>query len=224
MGIGIGIDTGGTYTDAVAYDFDAQRVLAAAKAQTTKADLSVGIGAALDALPLDLVRSAEMISLSTTLATNACVEDKGGRARLLFIGVQPWIVERYGAEYGLPSDGEIFHVDAKTTTAGEIVRTRTGTRSFGPVEHGSRTPAVQASWISTPWTTAARWRSRPACSLAPLSTYPWSAATNCSRTSTLYAGDPVCSLTPGLFPSSTSSSLPRAPHYASAPSPPRWSS
>ena len=123
MGIGIGIDTGGTYTDAVAYDFDAQRVLAAAKAQTTKADLSVGIGAALDALPLDLVRSAEMISLSTTLATNACVEDKGGRARLLFIGVQPWIVERYGAEYGLPSDGEIFHVDAKTTTAGEIVRT-----------------------------------------------------------------------------------------------------
>jgi len=123
MGIGIGIDTGGTYTDAVAYDLDAHQVRAAAKAQTTKVNLSVGIGAALDALPPDLVRSAEMISLSTTLATNACVEDKGGRARLLFIGAQPWVVERYGAEYGLPSDGEIFHLDAKTTTAGEIVRT-----------------------------------------------------------------------------------------------------
>jgi N-methylhydantoinase A/oxoprolinase/acetone carboxylase beta subunit len=123
MGIGIGIDTGGTYTDAVAYDFDSCRVLASAKAQTTKSDLSVGIGNALDALPPDLVRTAEMISLSTTLATNACVEDKGGRARLLFIGVQPWIVQRYGAEYGLPSDGEIFHLDARTTAAGEIERT-----------------------------------------------------------------------------------------------------
>ena len=30
--IGIGIDTGGTYTDAVAYDFDARTVLATAKA------------------------------------------------------------------------------------------------------------------------------------------------------------------------------------------------
>ena len=47
MGIGIGIDTGGTYTDAVAYDFDARRVRASAKALTTKADLSVGIGVAL---------------------------------------------------------------------------------------------------------------------------------------------------------------------------------
>jgi N-methylhydantoinase A/oxoprolinase/acetone carboxylase beta subunit len=122
VGIGIGIDTGGTYTDAVAYDFDAHLVRATAKAQTTKADLSVGIGAALDELPPDLLRSAEMISLSTTLATNACVEDKGGRARLLFIGAQPWIVERYGAEYGLPSDGEIFHLDAKTTTTGKIVQ------------------------------------------------------------------------------------------------------
>jgi len=121
MGIGIGIDTGGTYTDAVAYDFETRRVLASAKALTTKADLSVGIGAALDALPPEHVRAAEMVSLSTTLATNACVEDKGGRARLLFIGAQRWIVERFGAEYGLPSDGEIFHVDAKTASDGEIV-------------------------------------------------------------------------------------------------------
>ena len=121
MGIGIGIDTGGTYTDAVAYDFDTRRVLASAKALTTRADLSVGIGKALDALPPEHLRAAEMISLSTTLATNACVEDKGGRARLLFIGAQSWIVSRYGAEYGLPADGEIFHVEAKTATDGEIV-------------------------------------------------------------------------------------------------------
>ena len=121
MGIGIGIDTGGTYTDAVVYDFDTRTVLSSAKAQTTREDLSVGIGAALDSLPPDLVRRAEMISLSTTLATNACVEDKGGRARLLFIGVDKLVVDRYGGEYGLPLDGEIFYLPGKTTSSGEIV-------------------------------------------------------------------------------------------------------
>jgi len=134
MGIGIGIDTGGTYTDAVAYDFDSRRVVASAKALTTKADLSLGIGAALDALPPEHVRAAEMISLSTTLATNACVEDKGGRARLLFIGAQRWIVDRFGAEYGLPGDGEIFHVEAKTAPDGEVVVKPdwSGLRAHGP--------------------------------------------------------------------------------------------
>ena len=43
MKIGIGIDTGGTYTDAVIYQFDTKQVLSSAKALTTKEDLSVGI-------------------------------------------------------------------------------------------------------------------------------------------------------------------------------------
>ena len=85
MAIGIGIDTGGTFTDAVAYDLERKLVLHAAKAQTTKEDLSIGIGNALDGLPRDLLEMAEMVSLSTTLATNACVENKGGRAKLLLI-------------------------------------------------------------------------------------------------------------------------------------------
>ena len=87
MKLGIGIDTGGTYTDAVVYDFDAERVLGSAKALTTKEDLSLGIGRALDALDPALTRNASLVSLSTTLATNACVEGKGGRAKLLFLGV-----------------------------------------------------------------------------------------------------------------------------------------
>ncbi|HET6485350.1 MAG TPA: hydantoinase/oxoprolinase family protein, partial [Spirochaetia bacterium] len=119
--IGIGIDTGGTYTDAVAYDFGSHTLLSSAKAQTTREDLSIGIGNALDALPREQVRAAEMVSLSTTLATNASVEDKGGRARLLFIGADRWVVERYGPEYGLPQDGEIFYLEANTTTAGEVL-------------------------------------------------------------------------------------------------------
>lgn len=80
MRIGIGIDTGGTFTDAVMYDFDAKEILSSVKALTTKDNLSVGIGNALDGLPYDFLKKAEMIALSTTLATNACVENKGGRA------------------------------------------------------------------------------------------------------------------------------------------------
>ena len=86
MKIGIGIDTGGTYTDAVVYDFEARKILGAAKALTTREDLCLGITEALDGLPAELLSRASILSLSTTLATNACVEDKGGCARLVFFG------------------------------------------------------------------------------------------------------------------------------------------
>ena len=43
MKIGIGIDTGGTCTDAVVYDFAEKKVLASAKSLTTKQDLAVKI-------------------------------------------------------------------------------------------------------------------------------------------------------------------------------------
>ena len=76
---GIGIDTGGTYTDAVVYDFETRQILSSSKALTTRDDLSRGILSALDALDPALVQRAGMVALSTTLATNACVEGKGGR-------------------------------------------------------------------------------------------------------------------------------------------------
>ena len=46
----LGIDTGGTYTDAVLLDQD-KRVVAAAKSLTTRFDLAVGISASLDRSP-----------------------------------------------------------------------------------------------------------------------------------------------------------------------------
>jgi N-methylhydantoinase A/oxoprolinase/acetone carboxylase beta subunit len=122
MKIGIGIDTGGTYTDAVMYDFSRKKILSTVKALTTKDDLSIGIGNALDGLPTDLLRNAEVIALSTTLATNACVENKGGRAKLLFIGVAKWVVEWVGREYGLPNADEIFFLEAKSNSQGEIIQ------------------------------------------------------------------------------------------------------
>ena len=112
MKLGIGIDTGGTYTDAVIYDFESGKVLAGAKSLTTRDDLSVGIGGALDNLPADLLRQARLASLSTTLATNACVEGKGGRAKLLFIGVGRDTLDRVGADYGISEGDSLFFLDA----------------------------------------------------------------------------------------------------------------
>ena len=163
MRIGIGIDTGGTFTDAVAYDFDAERVLFSCKAQTTREDLAVGIGNALDGIPADLVHQAEIVSLSTTLATNACVENKGGRARLLFIGVDPWVVDWVGRDSGLPAGKEMFFLDARCNGAG---RNRQGAglepSALERGARGSRARPPSESWRSTPWTTARRWKSAPA--------------------------------------------------------------
>ena len=103
MRIGIGIDTGGTYTDIVAYDYETKSVIAKNKTLTTKEDLTLCISRSLDYLPPDVLASAVSISLSTTLATNACVEDRGGRGRVVLMGLPPDALERIGTreKYGL---------------------------------------------------------------------------------------------------------------------------
>lgn len=50
MRCGIGIDTGGTFTDAVIWDLEKKKVLSSYKARTTHENLSVGIINALDGL------------------------------------------------------------------------------------------------------------------------------------------------------------------------------
>lgn len=122
MGIGLGIDTGGTCTDAVLYDFTQRRILAGAKSLTTKEDLALGIGAALDQLPVELLRRTERVALSTTLATNACVENKGGRAGLILIGGDRRVVEKNGNQYGLPSADHIYFLDAELAEDGTVRR------------------------------------------------------------------------------------------------------
>ncbi len=111
--LGIGIDTGGTCTDAVVFDTVTREVLSWNKALTTKSDLKVGILDALKGLDSDLVRKAEYIALSTTLATNACVEDKGGRAKLVFMGLDPRAVNMMKGTYGLPDVKDIYFLDCK---------------------------------------------------------------------------------------------------------------
>jgi len=81
----LGIDTGGTYTDAVLVD-EANRVVAAAKRLTTHHELTSGIGAALDALPPERLPDISLVALSTTLSTNAVVEGRGAPVAVLLPG------------------------------------------------------------------------------------------------------------------------------------------
>jgi N-methylhydantoinase A/oxoprolinase/acetone carboxylase beta subunit len=76
--LGLGLDAGGTFTDCVLFDFATDSVLAKAKAPTTHRDLLIGIDQALSRLELTDPERITMVALSTTLATNAIAEDKGG--------------------------------------------------------------------------------------------------------------------------------------------------
>ncbi|WP_137130663.1 hydantoinase/oxoprolinase family protein [Rhizobium sp. FY34] len=106
----LGIDTGGTYTDAVVFD-EMRGVIGKAKSLTTRHDLSIGIGlsveGALEAAGV-LPGSIGLVSLSTTLATNALVEGQGGRAGLVMIGFEPADLLRAGLKDALGSDPVIM--------------------------------------------------------------------------------------------------------------------
>ncbi len=112
-GLQLGIDTGGTYTDAVLVDDQhegADAVVASAKALTTRHDLSQGIGesvdAVMDACPVGA--SISFVSISTTLATNAIVEGQGGRVCLVAIGFEPSDLERAGLAEAAEHDHRIL--------------------------------------------------------------------------------------------------------------------
>jgi N-methylhydantoinase A/oxoprolinase/acetone carboxylase beta subunit len=83
--LGLGIDAGGTYTDAVIYDMPSQTVVSKAKALSTKWNFTIGIEKTLAQLDLSLLAHIELVALSTTLATNAIVENQGQKVGLLLM-------------------------------------------------------------------------------------------------------------------------------------------
>jgi N-methylhydantoinase A/oxoprolinase/acetone carboxylase beta subunit len=97
--LAIGIDTGGTFTDGVIFDLDQKTVEAATKVETTRHDLTLAINRCLDSLIAAFkdksgnrvdVRQIRMVSLSTTLATNAIVEGQGAEVGLIQVGFEPY--------------------------------------------------------------------------------------------------------------------------------------
>jgi N-methylhydantoinase A/oxoprolinase/acetone carboxylase beta subunit len=89
-GLGLGIDAGGTYTDAVLYDFDKDAVVDSAKALTTHWDYSVGIRQTLTRLDGDPLSRVRLTAISTTVATNAIVEHQGQTVGLLVMPPCGW--------------------------------------------------------------------------------------------------------------------------------------
>lgn len=101
----IGVDTGGTYTDAVLVDTATRTVIAAAKRPTTHYDLGVGVEHAVgDIIAATGVDPAGVgrVAVSTTLATNAVVEGYGADVGLIIIG--------WGGRIEVPGAAAILHV------------------------------------------------------------------------------------------------------------------
>ena len=136
----LGVDTGGTYTDAVIVDTSADRVIGHAKSLTTRTDLALGIGRAVDAALAGAgvaARDVALVSLSTTLATNALVEGQGGRVALIFIGFDAGDLDRGGLLQALNGDpvvqlpGGHNHAGVQTASL-DMAVLQTQIEHFGP--------------------------------------------------------------------------------------------
>ncbi|WP_299880279.1 hydantoinase/oxoprolinase family protein [uncultured Cocleimonas sp.] len=119
----IGIDTGGTYTDAVVVDTAKREILASAKSLTTHGNLSLGVINALkqaletaDTVAKDKsgksfdVSEIALVSLSTTLATNALVEGQGSSLVVFLLGFNDAMAERTEITKAIP-DATIVRIN-----------------------------------------------------------------------------------------------------------------
>ncbi|MBD3665457.1 hydantoinase/oxoprolinase family protein [Sulfitobacter sp. TSTF-M16] len=121
MAVLLGVDTGGTYTDAVLIR-DEKDVIATAKALTTRQDLAIGVGAAVRAVLQDSgmgPAEVSMASLSTTLATNALVEGQGGRVGLISIGFRERDLAAHGLIEALKGDPHVVLAGGHNHAGGE---------------------------------------------------------------------------------------------------------
>ena len=119
----LGVDTGGTYTDAVVYDERAREIVAKAKSPTTHDDLAIGIGKAIDTAVADAAvdpAAIEMVALSTTLATNALVEGTGRPACLVTIGFEDDALDRGGLRDAIGDDAVIVVAGGHTSHGEEV--------------------------------------------------------------------------------------------------------
>ena len=94
----LGIDTGGTYTDGVLLEYHSRKILAAQKSLTTKRDFSIGIENVIEGIDIKDPSAIRMVSVSTTLATNAIAEGKGKRVALFLIGYDPELLTSFKME------------------------------------------------------------------------------------------------------------------------------
>lgn len=132
---GLGIDTGGTFTDAVIVDLDDYSVVAKAKSRTTHDDLSIGLYNSVDAIfrkseirPSDI----SLVGISTTLATNSILEGNGGEVGLILIGWNPMNPVHFGEKNqvfikgGCDSNGKAIAAMSKDEVVAAIKKVSEG--------------------------------------------------------------------------------------------------
>ena len=93
----LGIDAGGTYTDAVILRDSDSKILDTSKALTTYPDLMIGIRNAIDKLNPEYLGKVKLVSVSTTLSTNTILEKTGYPVGLILVG-------EYNVPKELPAD------------------------------------------------------------------------------------------------------------------------
>lgn len=126
MALLLGIDTGGTFTDAALLEIsdDGARgeVVAKAKSLTTRHDFAIGVADAarqvIEQAHCDPTQVG-MVSLSTTLATNALVEGQGGRVALIAIGFAESDLNNAGLKEALGNDPVVLLPGGHTTHGAE---------------------------------------------------------------------------------------------------------
>ena len=91
----VGIDTGGTYTDAALLDYRSRNVFAFSKTLTTRDDLTRGITKALKDLHIENADSVRLVGISSTLATNSIAEGKERQAGLILNGYHRDLIDAY---------------------------------------------------------------------------------------------------------------------------------
>ncbi|MCD4806007.1 MAG: hydantoinase/oxoprolinase family protein [Methanococcoides sp.] len=104
MKYSLGIDAGGTYTDAVLINDEDGNVVGAKKARTTYPDLLVGIQNALDGVDQEILQQVKLVSVSTTLATNTILENTGYPVGLILVGNAD-IPKNSAIKYSISVDG-----------------------------------------------------------------------------------------------------------------------
>lgn len=86
MHFSLGIDAGGTYTDAVIIRDSDGEVVESSKALTTYPDPLPGMKNAIDRLDSSYLKDIKLVSVSTTLSTNTILENTGFPVGLIMVG------------------------------------------------------------------------------------------------------------------------------------------
>jgi N-methylhydantoinase A/oxoprolinase/acetone carboxylase beta subunit len=141
----LGFDTGGTYTDAVIFDPGASQVLAAAKSLTTKHDLAIGLRKAMELVLPAANREISLVSLSTTLATNALVEGQGSPICLLLIGYDQGSLKRADLGRALGTDPVVFIAGGHNATGDEQTPLDRAALEAAVREHGAKVASFAVS-------------------------------------------------------------------------------